>query len=95
MSNEKNTFRLDEKATQKVAETVDNLMSPTLRDMLAREGWWKLAHDVKVAQGLAPPAEPTLVNCVASLALKVAADARNTRTIAEGLAAYRRVTEGL
>lgn len=84
-----------EEVMSKAAHRVDAMISPTLRAQLRDGGWWKLAHAVKVAQGGAPPEVPTLPACVAALAMKVAADRVNERTVAEGVAAYRRLTEGL
>lgn len=83
-----------EEVMSKAAHRVDAMISPNLRAQLRDGGWWKIAREVKALQGGAPPAEPTLPACVESLAMKVAADHVNERTIAEGVAAYKRVTEG-
>lgn len=66
-------------------------VSPTLRAALRDHGWWKLASQVKAAQGLAPPAAPTLPAAAEALAMKIAADRATHRLIREGLDALSRV----
>lgn len=66
-------------------------VSDKLRSALRTHGWWKLASQVKEAQGLAPPAEPTLTNAVEALAMKLAADRASNLLIRKGLDALGRV----
>lgn len=67
------------------------IVSANLRHTLAREGWWKLAHEVKKTEGLAPPETVTVQSGVKSLAMKLAADLVNEAVIERGVAAYNRV----
>lgn len=78
-------------AVHKVNKTASELVSPTLRAALRDHGWWKLASQVKAAQGLAPPAAPTLPAAAEALAMKIAADRATHRLIREGLDALSRV----
>jgi len=68
-------------------------ISPTLTQALAREGWWKLAAEVRRRQGEVAHDEPTLHNLIAARAMKVASDHSNEDVILEGIAAYRRIKE--
>ena len=70
-------------------------VSASLREALRTHGWWKLAHGVKTAQGLAPPKEPTLPSAVEAIAMTVAADRATNLRIREGLDALQRLRRGL
>ena len=63
-------------------------ISDNLRRNLGNVGWWKLAKEVKLAQGLAPADEPTLPSIIKSLSMKIAADRVNRKVINEGILAW-------
>jgi hypothetical protein len=69
------------------------MITSRLQRALGQHGFWKLAQEVKRAEGLAPPQTVTLESAVSSLSLKFAADLVNERVIARGIEAYRKVRE--
>lgn len=68
-------------------------ISHTLTQALVRDGWWKLAAEVRRRQGDLAADEPTIPNLIAARAMKVASDHANEDVILEGLAAYRQIKE--
>lgn len=66
-------------------------VSDNLRNALRDQGWWALAHRVKVSQELAPPEQVTLGSAVEALSMKISADRDTHNRIREGLRALRLV----